>query len=76
MFIQSDKQHILNLLNNNQIEFISLWDSIENAMNFYNTKKKIYTGYSETKDCLEYAYATPVKVFIFLNYSSSALEIL
>lgn len=75
MFIGNSKTIILDLEKRKQAEFIALWDCIENAISFYAEKQGFYTAYVETIEDLEYAYATPVKVYKIFSYSSSALDI-
>ena len=74
MFISLSKPIILELEKTKQIEFIALWDCMENAVSFYKEKQGAYTAYLETIGNLDHAYATPVKVYKLSNYSSSALD--
>lgn len=69
MFIELEKQTVLNLEKSNKIVFISLWDTLENAKAYYDSKNVLYIAYIEHRSNLEYCYATPVKVFKFLNHS-------
>lgn len=69
MFIKSERQKVLELEKSFDIVFIALWDTIENAKSYYDNENGFYIAYIESKENLEYAYATPVRVFKSLNLS-------
>lgn len=63
MFINLNKDQIIQLEKSHKAIFISLWDNTENASNFYSKKQGIYAAYTETKDKLDHAFSTPIKVY-------------
>lgn len=68
MFIELDKKEILALEESFELEFVGLWDSLENAKNSFNGEKGFFTAYIESVENLVYDFKTKVKVFKFLNY--------
>lgn len=69
MFIELEKQKVLEFEKSFDIVFIALWDTIENAKSYYDDENGFYIAYIESKDNLEYSYATPVRVFKSLTRS-------
>lgn len=62
MYIHIDKNQIEILEEQKVLTLISLWDTTDRAIKFYSKSKNLYTSYIDKP---RYAYATPVKVFIF-----------
>jgi hypothetical protein len=63
LYIQLNKQVILDLVNKNILQYISLWDTTENAINFYSKMPNLYTSFNDENDN-SLPKSTMVKVFV------------
>lgn len=66
MFLDLSKEEIIGLEKEGRAEFISIFDTIENAKGYYDDKEEEYVGYIEEEDKLDGACSTPVKVYKLL----------
>lgn len=73
MYINLEKENILILESKGVAQFISLWDTLENSVKYYNNKIGFFSSYCESINNIQSAYATPVKVF---KIYSNAFDIL
>ncbi|MDA5111130.1 hypothetical protein O3V59_22645 [Brevibacillus thermoruber] len=57
------KEEIKSLEMQGKIAFISLWDTIEKAKDYYDTLTHRYYAYQQDPTELTHAFSTPVKVY-------------
>lgn len=61
--IIEDKNTINNLLQENRLVLLALWDNYDNAANYYNNKKESNTYIAYNEGNPEHAFSTPIKVY-------------
>lgn len=63
MFIEMSKEEILQLEKQHIAVCVSRFSKLDSAKLFYSNKLDFFTGYTEAKENLTHAFATPIKIF-------------